>query len=785
MKFRFLLLLLICSLLTCLKLNAQPEVCGPEAEMTSFCMDACVICDIDGFTGNNSLIAQGQGFSGFCTTEFNNMQYIAFIAGTTDLTIRVDVGTCVGGLNSLEVGFFQSLDCQTFDPITNCDTDIPSNTSETFSNSVPLVVGQYYYLVMDGSNSANCDWTFNVIEGSTEVLPLEDSGEITHIAKSCPGQLIEFTTTGEFGAADYAWTIDDKDILGNSVNQSFTFPEEGIFEICVTASNVCDQAPTSCSTIEIRTPETLFLNEILCQGDCIEVNGKDFCEAGFFEEIVTLDNGCDSLIEISIEVLDNPLSNLDVWICNVDSFQVGNSVYTETGSYLDTVLTSNNCDSLIFLELLTIECEIIGVTEEIPALCNGTASGVLIFSVEQGTPPLTFTYTNIADGTITGTGMTNLLVNNQIPGVPAGTYQIFISDNFGNDVVVLQDVTEPPQLIAELIPSDFNGFNVSCFSNLNEPGNDGSLFADANFGTPPYTYLWDEGQTSATILGLRAQTYTVQITDANECTIERSYTLTSPPPIVPSIQFIDPNCDGKNTGRIIVDTVLGGTPGFQYALNDTVFSNNSSFSSLVKGEYEVFIEDENGCIEIVTGILNASDIPQIFFEGDSTICLGDSLRLEPILSVDILASITWDVSTSLNCLDCLEPFARPFDTEIYTVHAVSADSCIASASVVVTVDKKRRVYIANTFTPNDDGVNDFFYPFGAQEVEEILNFKIYDRWGERVYEAENFPPNDPSYGWDGNFKGRKAQSNVYAWTAVVLFLDGEEEILSGTVTIIR
>ena len=105
-------------------LFAQPEPCGPNPAMTSFCADACVICDIDGYSGVNDLTATGQGFSNFCTTVYNNMQYIAFIAGSESLTIQVDVGTCIGGNGSLEVGFFESFDCQTFSPITDCNTDI-------------------------------------------------------------------------------------------------------------------------------------------------------------------------------------------------------------------------------------------------------------------------------------------------------------------------------------------------------------------------------------------------------------------------------------------------------------------------------------------------------------------------------------------------------------------------------------------------------------------------------------------------------------------------------------
>ena len=73
---------------------AQPEPCGPNPAMTSTCADACVICDIDGFTGRNDLTAQGQTFQGFCTTMFHNMNYIAFIAGSTDLSVKVSVSNC-------------------------------------------------------------------------------------------------------------------------------------------------------------------------------------------------------------------------------------------------------------------------------------------------------------------------------------------------------------------------------------------------------------------------------------------------------------------------------------------------------------------------------------------------------------------------------------------------------------------------------------------------------------------------------------------------------------------
>ena len=96
-----------------LALYAQPQPCGPEGAMTSTCLSACVICDIDGFTGTNDLTVQGQGFSNFCTTQFHNMSYIAFIAGSVDLTIDVTVDNC-DSFWGVEIGFFESSDCDMF-----------------------------------------------------------------------------------------------------------------------------------------------------------------------------------------------------------------------------------------------------------------------------------------------------------------------------------------------------------------------------------------------------------------------------------------------------------------------------------------------------------------------------------------------------------------------------------------------------------------------------------------------------------------------------------------------
>ncbi len=787
-----------------------PEPCGPNPEMTSFCATACVVCDIDGFTGVNDLTAPGQDFGPecdggfttddlpncFCTTQYNNMQYIAFIAGSTSLTIKVDVGSCVGGAGGLELGFFETDDCETFQRLTFCNTDVDSGESETFitgdvdgdgiaEDPDPLTIGQHYYLVIDGSGGANCSWTFTVLEGSTQVTPLSTSGIISISEDPCTDAPITVSTTGEVGASQFYWTLNGDAISDLSQTTEISVPEVGTYELCVTAANACDEAPPTCTTFDVREVGTTLILEDLCEGECIEANGNQYCDEGIFQEVITLPNGCDSIIDIELAILPQAIANLDVWICNIDTFFIGTTPYTETGSYSETILSFAECDSLVNLELLAIECEILATANEIPVVCNGTASGTLIFSVDQGTPPLNYTYTNIEDNSITGMGTTNILINNEIPNIPIGIYRIYIEDNFGNDAVVLQEISEPEPLTIDLIPSDFGGFNVSCFEDEDGLDRNGTLSTMVTGGVPPYAYLWSDGQSTEIAIGLAAENYTVTVTDNSGCPITLDYTLTSPAPILPNVDFVNPNCDGFDTGMIEILNVDGGVPNYTYSLSGTNFSSNAVFTDLLEGSYSVYVQDQNGCLVLVRDEILAPQIPIITFEEDLELCLGDSIMLEADINDINIKSISWVEPEYLNCDTCLSPIASPVNTSTFKLTIVSETDCSTSESIRVNLIKNRNFYAPNVFTPNEDGLNERFTIFGSKEVAQIANLSIYDRWGNLVFKKENLSPDDVQNGWDGRFNNQEVDAGHYVWYAEIEFLDAEVISYSGSVTLLR
>jgi gliding motility-associated-like protein len=92
--------------------------------------------------------------------------------------------------------------------------------------------------------------------------------------------------------------------------------------------------------------------------------------------------------------------------------------------------------------------------------------------------------------------------------------------------------------------------------------------------------------------------------------------------------------------------------------------------------------------------------------------------------------------------------------------------------------------VPNTFSPNGDGRNDVFYPMG-QGISQIKSFRIFNRWGELVFERANLFANDPTAGWDGTYKGKQLTPDVYVYIMVVLCFNNENIELKGNVTLLK
>ncbi|MFK7772850.1 MAG: gliding motility-associated C-terminal domain-containing protein, partial [Saprospiraceae bacterium] len=259
--------------------------------------------------------------------------------------------------------------------------------------------------------------------------------------------------------------------------------------------------------------------------------------------------------------------------------------------------------------------------------------------------------------------------------------------------------------------------------------------------------------------------------------------------IEPFISFSDISCFGESDGVILIDSVLGGTPPYMYSLDNMPFQSSPIFTNLSADTYTILIEDADGCQTLAIIPLNSINEIIVDLGEDLFINIGDSVSIFAQINLDLeeLDTIIWTTVDSINCSgDCIDFTVTPFQTTTYSIMIIDGNGCSAEDEITVQVDENIPVYIPNAFSPNGDSQNDKITIFGnAELIEEVQIFRIFDRWGELVYQEENFQPNDPGNGWDGNLNGKPLNPAVFVYFAEVRFIDGSVKQFKGDITLVR
>ncbi len=142
-------------------------------------------------------------------------------------------------------------------------------------------------------------------------------------------------------------------------------------------------------------------------------------------------------------------------------------------------------------------------------------------------------------------------------------------------------------------------------------------------------------------------------------------------------------------------------------------------------------------------------------------------------------------NTNVFCTTCPETGALPLNDGFYTLSMSNEEGCIVSDVVYVRVKKDRSVYHPNIISANGDLMNDVFFLSGNALSADGMFLRIFDRWGNKVFESGGFQLNQASFGWDGTFLGSPVLSGVYTWTAGLKYIDGFEQMVRGDITVIK
>ena len=284
-------------------------------------------------------------------------------------------------------------------------------------------------------------------------------------------------------------------------------------------------------------------------------------------------------------------------------------------------------------------------------------------------------------------------------------------------------------------------------------------------------------------------TYTVTVTDqGNGCVaIEEVMTVQDLPGSF-AFRQVAPDCRVP-TGSVVFESVSGGFSPFLYSVDGgATFQPDSLVGGLEAGAYGLVVQDAKGCeIQQQTNIPFPPEL-NIFLDERALISLGDSFRLNTRSNFpdSTFTTISWTPAADLSCDTCLRPTAAPHETTTYTLDVETADGCRATDQLELLVDRSIGLYFPTAFSPGGDGVNDRWIPFAKSTlVRSIPSIRIYDRWGNAVFSAENLSPNDAAAGWDGTLRGRLMNPAVFIFSAQVEFADGRVEAFKGEIVLVR
>ena len=409
--------------------------------------------------------------------------------------------------------------------------------------------------------------------------------------------------------------------------------------------------------------------------------------------------------------------------------------------------------------------------------CNGDTDGVLEIGATGGSPGFTYQWTD---------GPTGSLRTDLAPG----NYTVIIQDS-KNCVFQYQATVDEPAPF-ELTVNESATFDVTCFDEM-----DGIVTVAATGGNTDIgdvSYNWLEGvapSTSNFAEGLGAGTYTVVATDVAGCMDTVSTTLEEPDPIDFVLAQVDPILCFGNRTTIGFDDVFGGNGGpYLFSVNNSPPTETVFGVDVFGGEQVITVFDIRGCTSSDTIQVDQPAELIVELPLEIEVELGDSTTLVPTITNETpinLDSVFWTPLEQLSFgNNTLRPSVRPVRDQEYTLTVFDENGCPGEASVFVRVDRNRNVFIPNAFSPDGNGTNERFRVFTGPGVRSIDYIRVFDRWGELVWEGTDLDPNpNGTAGWDGLFRGQLMKPGVFVYLVSVTFEDDENLIYRGDVSLLR
>lgn len=394
--------------------------------------------------------------------------------------------------------------------------------------------------------------------------------------------------------------------------------------------------------------------------------------------------------------------------------------------------------------------------------CSSNDGQLQVTAVQGGVGPYHYT--------LNGTQFNNTGV---FLNLAAGSYQLLVSDTAGCS------------LLKTIVIGKSTAATDATYTIGNDHCNQGDGFIKVNNvtgGTAPFTFSTDSLSFSVNPINqLSAGSYSLFIKDANGCVLKKEPVIVGGETGPSSINYTEKNAYcGKLTGDIVINSISGGSAPYMYSIDSNGYFATVNFSSIKPGAHKMYVKDLYGCIHEESFVVDYKSLANIrLLPSDTTVCYDKMVPL--ILSGDVnsVNKISWSIPAQ-----GLTTTVKATRDQLVSVVITDQNNCLLFDTCLIRVvpcnPPETCIAIPNAFTPNNDGKNETVGPIANGCRIQSINFKLYNRWGELVFESNSLLKQ-----WDGIYKGVPQPPGAYPFSCSYVTEDGILREQNGFITLIR
>ncbi|WP_055149226.1 SprB repeat-containing protein [Jiulongibacter sediminis] len=362
----------------------------------------------------------------------------------------------------------------------------------------------------------------------------------------------------------------------------------------------------------------------------------------------------------------------------------------QAGIYSVTVTDANSCTATASVEITQPDTLLATITSTKDLTCYESADGEIDLTVTGGTESYSYSWSNSA-------------TTQDLTGLAANTYSVTVTDANGCSATASVQIYQPDLLVATISSST----NLSCYKS-----NDGAIDLEVSGGSGHYNYSWSNSATTEDLSGLAAGTYSVTVTDDNNCTATASVEITQPDTLIATITSSKKlSCDEAGDGEIDL-AVSGGTENYSYSWSNS--ATTQDLTGLQAGIYSVTVTDANSCTATASVEITQPDTLLATITSTKDLTCYESADGEIDLTVTggtESYSYSWSNSATTQDLTGLS-------ANTYSVTVTDANGCSATATVELTQPLQPILTEASHLNPTTCGGSEGSISFSTSNVPD-------------------------------------------------------------------